>query len=209
MAQITSGIRRVLSHPAMYDFAQTLMGASRNRRWMQDTFFKARAGERVLDVGCGTADILHVLPKVEYTGFDISEPYIEKARQRWNDRGQFHARLLDTAAIRDLGQFDLILATGLLHHLDDSEAAGLFQTLAQGLKPGGRIVTVDGTFVEGQNPIAKWIISKDRGQNVRTPEAYQSLARASFMEINGHLIHRTWFPYTYWIMEVRKPVAGY
>lgn len=206
MAQITNGIRAVLSHPAVYDFAQTLMGASRNRRWMQGAFFRARAGDRVLDVGCGTADILSVLPDVDYVGYDVSEPYIEKARSRWGTRGRFHAALLDAEALSGLGEFDLVLATGLLHHLDDDEVRGLFRILVPALKPGGRIVTVDGTFVAGQNPVARWIISKDRGQNVRTPEAYAQLARETYSDIKGHLIHRNWFPYTYWVMEIGAPI---
>lgn len=205
MAQITKGIRAVLSHPAVYDFAQTLMGAARNRRWIQGTFIKARAGDRVLDVGCGTADILSVLPDVDYVGYDVSAPYIEKARNRWGSRGSFHAALLDAEALGRLGKFDLVLATGLLHHLDDDEVENLFRTLAPGLKPGGRIVTVDGTFVSGQNWAARWIISKDRGQNVRTPEAYAQLAHSSFADVKGHLICRIWFPYTYWIMEIGAP----
>ncbi|TCR69998.1 class I SAM-dependent methyltransferase [Bosea sp. BK604] len=208
MAQITKGVRAVLSHPAVYDFAQTLMGASRNRRWMQDAYFRARAGDRVLDVGCGTADILTVLPEVDYVGYDVSEPYIENARSRWGTRGRFFAALLDSDAMRSLGEFDLILATGLLHHLDDDEVENLFKILVPGLKPGGRIVTVDGTFVPGQNAVARWIISKDRGQNVRAPDAYAQLARSAFSDVKGHLIHRNWFPYTYWIMEISAPIEG-
>jgi SAM-dependent methyltransferase len=208
MVQITKGIRAVLSHPTVYDFAQTLMGASRNRRWMQDAFFKARTGDRVLDVGCGTADILSVLPDVDYVGYDVSGPYIEKARRRWGARGRFHAALLDADALGGLGEFDLVLATGLLHHLDDDEVENLFRTLSLGLKPGGRIVTVDGTFTAGQSPVARWIISKDRGQNVRAPEAYAQLARGSFSDVRGHLLHRNWFPYTYWIMEIGSPIEG-
>jgi SAM-dependent methyltransferase len=207
MGQVTTGIRAVLSNPAIYDFSQRLMGAGRNRRWMQETFFKARDGERVLDVGCGTAAVLSVLPDVEYHGYDISLPYIELARSRYAGRGQFHAALLDEPTVRQLGAFDLVLATGLLHHLNDDEVRSLFRTLSPALAQGGRLITVDGTFVDGQNPFARWIIAKDRGQNVRTPTHYERLARETFSKVAGHLIHRRWFPYTYWIMDIRGPLA--
>lgn len=197
-----------MSHPVVYDFAQSVMGADRNRRWMQQVYFRARSGDRVLDVGCGTSDILSVLPDVDYFGFDVSQPYIERARDRWGNRGHFYAAMLDADALSGLGEFDLILATGLLHHLDDNEVRHLFQILVPALKPGARIVTVDGTFVPGQNRLARWIISKDRGQNVRTPEAYTKLARESYSEVKGHLIHRSWFPYTYWVMEIGTPGIG-
>ncbi len=86
---LLSGIHSILSVPAIYDLAQTLVGASQDRNWMQREFIRAKAGERVLDVGCGTADILSVMPEVDYVGFDISEPYIAKAKARWGSRGEF------------------------------------------------------------------------------------------------------------------------
>lgn len=204
MAQDTSGIRAILSHPAVYDFAQTMMGAKRNRIWMQREFIKARPGESVLDVGCGTADILSVMPDVHYVGFDISSPYIEKARKRWGGRGQFRDQLLDKRALAGQGKFDLILATGLLHHMDDAEVDELFDALASGLKPGGRIVTVDGAFVAGQNPLARFVINQDRGKSIRSPEEYTKLAKQHFTDVTGWLEERTWIPYTYWIMQIRS-----
>lgn len=202
MAQDTSGIRALLSIPVVYDFAQTLMGARANRIWLQEEFIQAQPGDRVLDVGCGTADILSVMPNVDYTGFDISRSYIGKAQKRWGARGQFHAQLLNGAIIEGLDKFDLILATGLLHHLDDDEVHDLFETLSKGIKPNGRIITVDGTFAEGQNPAARFIVKQDRGKSIRTPEGYSDLARRHFPSVKGHLVERRWIPYTYWIMQI-------
>jgi SAM-dependent methyltransferase len=173
---------------------------------MQRDFIRAVPGERVLDVGCGTADILTVLPDVDYVGFDISEPYIARAQARWRLRGQFHARYLDRRMLKSLGTFDLILATGLLHHLEDDEAVALFEMLADGLRPNARIITVDGCYVERQNRLAQFIINHDRGKNVRTPDAYATLARRSLGDVHGWLVHRKWIPYTYWIMRVGRPL---
>jgi SAM-dependent methyltransferase len=158
----------------------------------------------VLDVGCGTADILSALPDVDYVGFDINESYITRARACWGPRGQFFARRIDRDAIESLGTFDLILATGVLHHLEDDEANALFQTLASALRPNARIITVDGCHVEGQNPIARFIINQDFGKNVRTPDGYATLARRSLADVRGWVIHRAWIPYTYWIMRAGK-----
>src|SRR5262245_21844503 len=99
MAQETTGLKALLSQPWVYDLAQHLMGGSRSRRWLQEEFIKARPGERVLDVGCGTADILTVLPEVDYVGFDISEAYVQRAQRRWEGRGQFFAQPLDRATV--------------------------------------------------------------------------------------------------------------
>lgn len=207
MAQDTSGIRAILSHPRIYDVAQLLMGASRNRRWMQQQFIQAKPGDRVLDVGCGTADYLSVFPEVTYVGYDISQPYIDSARRRWGHRGQFYAQYLDEAALEAHEPFDLVLAMGLLHHLDDHEVTDLFKILEKALKPSGRIITVDGCFSKGQNPVAKFIIQQDRGKSIRSPEAYEALARASFTKVEGTLVERAWIPYTYWIMRISEPLS--
>ena len=202
MAQDTSGIKALLSTPSMYDLAQILMGAHANRVWLQREFIRAQTGDRILDVGCGTAAILSVLPDVDYTGFDISKPYIASAQKRWGDRGQFHAQLLNDEVIEGLDKFDLILATGLLHHLDDDEAHALFKTLSKGLKQNGRIITVDGTYIPDQRFLSRFIIQQDRGKSVRSPEGYLALARDHFPTLKGHLVERQWIPYTYWIMQI-------
>ncbi|RKZ72106.1 MAG: hypothetical protein DRQ57_17815, partial [Gammaproteobacteria bacterium] len=49
-----------------------------------------------------------------------------------------------------------------MHHLDDAETLQLFKIAHAALKNGGRLITMDGVFMEKQSPIARWIISKDR-----------------------------------------------
>jgi SAM-dependent methyltransferase len=194
----------LLSQGWAYDLLQYVLGGARTRRWIQQEFIRARAGERVLDVGCGTADVLSVLPDVEYIGFDISEAYVARARARWGARGRFVAQPLDRGTLRSLGQFDVVLATGLLHHLTDEEATTLFDMLTPALTPAGRIITVDGCYVDRQNPIARTLIKNDRGKYVRTPEAYVALAKSAAFDVRGWLSHRRWLPYTYWIMRISK-----
>jgi SAM-dependent methyltransferase len=205
MAQNTSGVRAVLSYPWAYALVQGLFGSASGRRWLQREFIRAQAGERVLDVGCGIGAFLSVLPDVDYVGFDINEEYIRSATARWGHRGQFHARPVDRDALAPHGAFDLILAIGLLHHLEDDECRTLFETLAHSLKPAGRLITLDGCYADGQSPIARFFIDRDRGRNVRTPSGYTALAQHALAEVRGWVHHRTWVPYTYWIMEGRTP----
>src|SRR5215468_3456543 len=54
-----------------------------------DEYVKPVAGEKVLDIGCGPADILDYMPDVQYTGFDISREYIAAAQKRFWNKGRF------------------------------------------------------------------------------------------------------------------------
>src|SRR3954468_18558984 len=142
MAQITSGIRAVLSRPVVYDTLQDIMGAQRLRRELVDEFVRPWPGCRVLDIGCGTAEILQFLPaSTEYWGYDISKAYIEAAQRRFGTRGKFVCKHVAREDLTELPRFDVVLAMGVLHHLDDDVAADLFALAHQGLAEGGRIVT--------------------------------------------------------------------
>jgi SAM-dependent methyltransferase len=209
MAQVTTGIRAILSHPPVYNTLQSLMGADKLRASNVQNHVRPYPGMRILDLGCGTAQILNALPRdIIYVGYDMSPEYIAAARNRFGDRGSFHCGLLEQAEVATLEPFDLVLGTGVLHHLDDDTARRFMSVASAALKPGGRIYTVDPCYAPGQNPIARFLISRDRGQHVRDAEGYLALARGVAAEVTGRLVHRAWVPYTRWHMECHMSVAG-
>lgn len=175
--ETTTGWRKILSRPGIYDAVQWILGTEDGWRIFLDEYIQARPGMRVLDVGCGPARLLASLPDVDYCGIDHSERYIEAARQRYGDRGRF---LVQDAAdmVGKVGEgYDLVVCMGVLHHLDDVQVESLMRTVAQLVKQDGRIVTVDPAYTARQNPLARLAISMDRGRHVRDAEHYAALAR--------------------------------
>jgi len=170
-------------------------------------FLKIGPGTRVLDIGCGTANILAHLPAdVDYHGYDLNPDYVATARERYGTRGTFEVRAVSPEAVAGSQQFDVVLSIGVLHHLDDDEARTVFASAAKLLRPGGRIVTCDGAYVPGQNPIARLLLSLDRGRHVREPDDYVSLARPYFSEVNVTMVHDLLvLPYTHCIIEACNP----
>lgn len=205
MGQITSGFRAILSHPAVYGAFQNLMGARQKRREFVRDFVRPEAGYAVLDFGCGPAAILDCLPLVRYWGFDISRAYIQQATSRFGDRGHFSCKALEPADLEHLPRFDIALAIGVLHHLDDAQATELLRLAHQALRPGGRFVSLDPTLVAGQNRIARLLVRYDRGQNVREPEHYRALAAPFFPQVRSEVRHQSWIPYTHFMMECTRP----
>lgn len=201
MAQITTGVRAVLSSPFVYSSFQSLMGAHRFRTNFAREFVRPFPGMRLLDIGCGPADILSYLPGVEYWGFDISPAYIAKARDTFGERGRFHCKHLEQADLRDMPRFDVALAVGLLHHLDDPVAREVLELARAALQPEGRLLTVDPCLDPSQNAVARFLVRNDRGQNVRTRDGYESLAGKVFGRVEAKVRHQAWIPYTHCIMQ--------
>lgn len=183
MDQITTGIRRILSLPIVYDTFQMVVGAVASKRRVCEQYVSQGSSDVVVDVGCGTADILTFLPaSSHYFGFDLSQSYVDAAKKRYAGRpnSSFLCADLNEMAPDAMPPCDLAIVFGVLHHINDESARRLMESLHDRLAPGGRLITVDPTLVEGQARIARELIKRDRGQHVRTPEAYEALVPARF-----------------------------
>ena len=110
----------------------------------------ARA-RRLLDVGCGagnfTLKLLQHLPGLDVTLLDLSRPMLDRAHSRVQAAGagpvqtvQNDVRAYDAGE----GQFDIILAAAVLHHLRaDSEWQAVFANFQRALRPGGGLWIAD------------------------------------------------------------------
>ena len=186
MSQVTHGVRSILSHPAIYDLTQNILGAGRSRKKLVRDYIRAKPGDQLLDIGCGTAELLPYLPgNIDYVGFDLSPRYIEAARSKYGARARFEC--MDIADFSDdlvKGGADIVLAIGILHHLEDTLAHALIHTAWSKLRPGGRLITLDGTLTDTQSALARSLILRDRGQNIRTPDGYRALAGEDFSSMD-------------------------
>lgn len=173
-------VRKILAFPSVYTFFQNLV---RNKKYTAEyvgKYIKPKEGDFILDIGCGPAEILEHLPRVNYYGFDLSSKYIDEAKRRYGDRGYFFCQEVSEAAAPANKSFDIVLANNVLHHLIDEEAVKLFELAKSCLRPGGRLVTTDGCRAENEGIISKIMASLDRGKHVRNKEQYLTLAHKVF-----------------------------
>lgn len=198
-------LRDMLKSPTVYQLYQKLVGGTQMRSTCL-SLLAPQAGERILDIGCGPAYYLDDMPQVDYHGFDTDAAYITHARARFGHRATFYCELFTAEHAARLGQFDGVFLMGLLHHLNDAECRATLALVAGCLKPEGRVIALDTTVHQAQNPLEHLIAVKDRGEYVRRPEQFEALARESFRAVEGSLTQERLIPSVYWTMSMRSPI---
>jgi len=204
--QSDSGLLRWLKVPCLYNVFQAVVGRNALRRRIIQSHIRAKPGDKVIDIGCGPARVLQSLPDVEYLGFDIDPDYIAFARRTYGDKGTFVVG--DTRSLRGDTRFkdaDIVIAIAVLHHLDDEEAADCIRFAYDALKRGGRLVCYDACWIPNQGVVSRYIMSLDRGRNIRTEQQCRQLAAKVFSNVH------TWIdtkplriPYVTIVLECEK-----
>ena len=201
-----SGLQRWLKVPFLYNLLQDAIGGNALRRRFIQSRVRAKAGDKVIDIGCGPAQILPWLPDVEYMGFDVNPSYIASAKRTYGDKGTFVVG--DTKSLWDDLRFrdaDIVIGLGILHHLDDDDAAHCIRFAYHALKHGGRFVCLDACWVLNQGFFSRYIMSQDRGQNVRTEQAYRQLAAKVFKNVDACVDTKPMrIPYVTVVLECQK-----
>lgn len=207
------GLKRLLSVSWIYELVQTLVGATKGRRWLAENGWRLRGGEKVVDVGCGPGYVRDFLPPdIDYIGFDISEAYIATAGRIYQGKGLFLAGTAATflaAPEPRMADADLVICTGLLHHLDDDEVSQALRLAHAVLRPGGRIVCFEPSFLLHQTRLSRWMLRRDRGRNVRTEAAWKAVVGAVFPDHTSSVITGlARIPYVHILIEGRKPAPA-
>ena len=179
----------VMGIPWVYEQFQSGIVKPEFKNWLADEVIRPAPKARVLDIGCGPADILARLGDVTYLGIDHNPKYIEAARARYGSRGEFHCLDVTDSRLTTLGKFDIVLLLSVLHHLTDSEIYTMLQQAAATLKPNGQVITVDPAVEPGQHPIARLLARLDRGRHVRASHRYRELVSHHFTPVEVIVRH--------------------
>lgn len=187
MAENTSGLKAIFSLSEIYSLFQDALGARTARRRFVEQYVRPFKGMRVLDIGCGPGEMIETFSGVHYTGVDHSQRYIDKAKEKYDKQGEFICAEITQYKPESL--FDCAIAFGVFHHLDDAQANSLLALVKTWVKPGGRLVTYDPVFAKDMSFIARQLVSRDRGLNVRTEESQVSLFKSHFSKLSSSVHH--------------------
>jgi SAM-dependent methyltransferase len=105
------------------------------------------AGIRVADIGCGTGHAINLLaaafPASTFTGYDIAEDAIERARAEAAEMGLANARfeVRDVTRLPTDPPLDAVFAFDAIH--DQADPAGVLRSVHDALVAGGTFVLYD------------------------------------------------------------------
>ncbi len=137
----------------------------------------------VLDVGCGTGTLSAMFEPSSYVGVDLNCRYIERARTK-HPRHRF--LVMDgTDLTLPSGSFDVVIISGVIHHLTDEDSKSVLTEARRVLNPGtGRLIMWEDvptrrTFnLPGR--LVHWL---DQGDHIRADAHYIKLVQAVFPHV--------------------------
>lgn len=180
-------LRRLLDLPFFYNLFNKVLGKGGNGVLFSNNYLDDVRGKKILDLGCGTADILDNLQGESlYVGIDYNREYIIEDNEKYKDRqtAKFHCIDLNTYSEKEEQKFDIVLMAGVMHHISDEDVRAALKDIKRILLPGGYFVSYDPCFTTKMNPLAKIICKLDRGKYVRHIDSYVRLQKEVWDVVN-------------------------
>ena len=207
--KIFKRLKKILENPVFFNFFEKMMGIDRVRKGFINNYVCPKKNDKILDLGCGTGEIITYLPSnIEYLGIDNSPDYIEWAKKKYSKYGKFQCVGVeeDTLFIKK-NYFDLVMSIGVIHHLNDDAAMDLIRKAYYALKPGGTFISFDPVLVENQKLFSRFLVKNDRGEFVRKKGQYEILTSKIFKGYKSfHVSNLHHYTYDVLIMKGTKSI---
>lgn len=172
-----------------------------------EEFLQVSAGSSVLDLGCGYGDIAPFYAnRCTYLGIDSNESYIRAARLRNQENdAEFIVGDISDPDVLSRGPFDLVILTGVLHHLPNENVVTIAEASKKLVSLDGRFVAIEPVFSPDQRLSARLLIASDRGRYVRDVDGYMNLLKVGFENVDGAVVHgRLRIPYSHVVLTCRN-----
>ena len=178
---------KILDNPNFYNFSQRIISRyGGTTKYFIKKCVLPLSPKSILEIGCGTGNLLYDLPgNIEYTGIDISSDYVKSAKKKFRSRGRFLLGSVLDYDFSKLGKFDLVLAHGFFHHVNNATIMAYLDHIEPSLTDDSNLLSIDPCFVAKQNIISHFIVSNDRGKYVRSEKEYTKLLKKFYFEIKS------------------------
>ncbi|MEU8246304.1 methyltransferase domain-containing protein [Nonomuraea sp. NPDC048916] len=196
----------VINHPRAYEVLAEIGFIGRRRRVFAGlaALTEIRPGEKILDVGCGTGYLTHLLapvtgPAGQVTGVDPSASMVGHAGRHAPRNCSYQVGEGQDLPFPD-ASFDVLVSTLAVHHMPSSARALAVQEMFRVLRPGGRLLIAE--FHPPANRLAAHLMSVLVGPAMRPsmPELLAELVPAAGFQVKDEGRVK---PLMYYIKAVR------
>ncbi|GAA2271024.1 hypothetical protein GCM10010149_10630 [Nonomuraea roseoviolacea subsp. roseoviolacea] len=160
-----------IDRPRMYEAFSSVayLGGRRAAFTRVATAARPRAGDRVLDVGCGTGYLSRILapvvtPSGHVTGLDPSPAMIEYATRHAPANCTYVTGEGQDLPFPD-GSFDLVVSSLAVHHIPVEARPEALRQMLRVLRPGGRLLIAE--FRPPAHPLARHLVGAMSGPAMR------------------------------------------
>ncbi len=181
----------------LYDPITRLLGADRARARLLEQA-QPRAGDQVLDIGCGTGTLAVQLkrtyPDAHVTGLDPDPKALARGRRKAERAGvvvRFDQGFSDALPYPD-ESFDRVFSSFMFHHLRGDEKLGMLRAVRRVLRPGGRLELLDFAGPDaGSHGIFARLLHSHAYLKDNVADHVVSLMREAGLEQTGPVAHDT------------------
>lgn len=192
-------LNTILDIPFFYNLTQLVLGM--NFFSVAADLIKTYEHKSVLELGCGTGEILKHIRPSSYLGLDINKHYIRHAKTRFENTN-IHFWQIDAKKIPKVnGYFDLVIIINVIHHLSDSELKTILKSIKKNVN-FGRILLLDSKPSIG--PFSILLEKADQGDHFRNLQQIKKIFAQFFAIERADLIKRFYWLYTYPMIVAKK-----
>jgi SAM-dependent methyltransferase len=173
----------MLDHPVVWEISRLALDLSfslyRKRVAVLRQWGILSDDPSVVDIGCGIGSYADIT-RGEYLGIDQNCRFIDYARRKHRSPNQTFRCIDANTLVCEQSGFDLALMVDFLHHLSDEQCVRL---LKDSSRLARRYVVNFEPITYQPNPIGRWIVEHDRGENPRPLDALHHLFEAAGLDI--------------------------
>jgi ubiquinone/menaquinone biosynthesis C-methylase UbiE len=200
-------LANIFDSAQLYKLFQFSVISNANKVRIREEVLKPSKVGKVLDFGCGIGYHSIDFSDSVYLGIEPLSNCVEKANKMYKTQNS-NFIVGDHSSLNSIpdSSFDVVIAIGVLHHIEDEIFVEFIKEAHRILKPGGRLTTFDPVYHSNQSSLSRWVVARDRGEWVRTSEEYLQPVKDSFQSQVSHNIYQRLLriPYDHIHMEAIK-----
>lgn len=139
----------------------------------------------ILDLGAGTGlfseFVLQKFPDAKITLVDISEKMLDIARKRFLSNKNISIIQSDLTTFKDEKQYDAVISSLAIHHLEDNAKVELYHTIFTLLKPNG--IFINAEQIAGESDYFSRLYDQKWRQKVEASDLSKDEIAASYERI--------------------------